>query len=185
MVAHGKAPGMTRPRAVACEVPPDGPLRAAFLDGADHVDAHRVPLSRDDATVTEIFYAIFAHRPYWLRLLLVARNAAAASLRLQTTPASETLAPQIKTQHAVGGTIGGWTIYTLGDTELVVGRDNPHMDFRLSISKSRDAAAPSAVVATACKSNNAVGRAYLASILPFHERGLRMLLDNAVAAGRL
>lgn len=176
---------MPQARAAMCDFPRDSVLRGSILDTADHIDAYGVPLSHADRSVTDVFYAIFAHRPYWLRLLLLARNAVASTVRLQTTPAAETLNPEIKAHHVVGGTIGGWSIYALTEAELVVGRDNPHMDFRLSISTPRDAAPRTAVVATLCKTHNAFGRTYLAAILPFHRRGVPMLIDNAIAAGRL
>lgn len=171
--------------AVACDFPPDSALNGGFVQSADHVDAFKVPLARHDRTVTDLFYGVFAHRPYWLRLLLAARNAIASVGGLETTPAAETLRPRTNAQHAVGDTIGGWRIFALSTSELVVGRDNAHMDFRLSVSKSSKANASALVVATVCRTNNAFGRRYLAAILPFHKRGVKMLLDNAVAAHRI
>jgi len=68
---------------------------------------------------------------------------------------------------------------------LVAGRDNKHMDFRLSIMKVRDSNGPSVVVSTVCLVHNRFGRYYLSSITPFHKFGLRKLMANAVAAERL
>ena len=68
---------------------------------------------------------------------------------------------------------------------LVAGRDNKHMDFRLSIKKVRDDGSPSVVVSTLCMVHNAFGRLYLAAVIPFHKFGLRQLMARAVAAQRL
>lgn len=172
-------------KARSCTFPKDSALSGPFVDTADHVDAFTVPLSDPNRSLPDLFNGIFAHRPYWLRLLLVTRNVAAKACGLATTPIRETLRPSVNAAPRVGETIGGWNIYTLAASELVVGRDNPHMDFRVSISKANAAIDPAVIVGTVCKTKNAMGRTYLAAILPFHTRGLRLLLDNAVSAGRL
>ena len=61
-------------------------------------------------------------------------------------------------RYAVGEKIGPWPIFFLGAEELVAGRDNKHMDFRLSIMKVRDDSGPSVVVSTLCTVHNAFGR---------------------------
>ena len=73
----------------------------------------------------------------------------------------------------------------LGPEELIVGRDNKHMDFRLSIMKIRDGHGASVVVSTLCMVHNRFGRYYLSSITPLQKIGLRKLLANARAAQRL
>jgi len=80
---------------------------------------------------------------------------------------------------------GPWPIFFLGPDELVAGRDNQHMDFRLSIMKVRDGNGPSVVLSTLCMVHNRFGRYYLSSITPFHKFCLRILMASAVAADRL
>ncbi len=169
----------------ACPFPEESALNTSFAVSADHVDAFTAPLSDPGRSLPEIFHGIFAHRPYWLRAIFATRNMAAKACGLATTPLAETLRPSVTLQPKVGGTLGGWNVYTLDADELVVGRDNPHMDFRVSISKAGQGPSRSVIVATVCKTKNSFGKLYLAAILPFHERGLRLLIDNAVTAGRL
>jgi Protein of unknown function (DUF2867) len=88
-------------------------------------------------------------------------------------------------RNIVGKKIGPWPIFFLGPDELVAGRDNKHMDFRLSIMKVRDGSGPSVVVSTLCMVHNRFGRYYLSSITPLHKFGLRKLITSALAAGRL
>ena len=52
----------------------------------------------------------------------------------------------------------GRPIFFLGPDELVAGRDNKHMDFRLSIMKVRDRDGPSVVVSTLSMVHNRFGR---------------------------
>ncbi len=69
--------------------------------------------------------------------------------------------------------------------EIVAGRDNRHLDFRLSVMKVPHGGGTSVVVSTICTVHNAGGRIYLFFIAPFHKYGVRKLMATALAAGRL
>jgi hypothetical protein len=88
-------------------------------------------------------------------------------------------------RYFIGEKIGPWPIFLLSSDELVAGRDNKHMDFRLSIMKVHDGARPSVVVSTLCMVHNKLGKYYLSSIIPIHKFGLPRLMANALAAQRL
>ena len=166
---------------VECDVPSESALGKNLIERADFSDAYRAPLRRSEAGVVEIFFAIFAHRPVWMNLLLIARNKVAGFAGLER----EILNIEKRGHYIVGQKIGPWPIFFLGPNELVAGRDNKHMDFRLSIMKVRDGNGPSVVVSTLCMVHNRFGRYYLSSVTPFHKFGLRKLMASALAAGRL
>jgi hypothetical protein len=158
-------------------------IGASRIDGADFECAHRVPLVKPDIAVTDIFHAIFAHRPFWLKRMLLVRNRIAASCGLETSSDEDVLRIGRRTAFAVGELIGGWPVHFLSDVELVAGRDNQHMDFRLSIMKAADNR--SAIVSTVCWTRNPPGRAYLAVVAPLHRIGFRALISAAIEGGRL
>ena len=87
--------------------------------------------------------------------------------------------------YSVGDKIGPWPIFFIGDNELVAGRNNKHLDFRLSVLKVMEGDAASVVVSTVCSVHNVFGKIYLFFIVPFHRTGVRSLMSNAVAAKRL
>ena len=87
--------------------------------------------------------------------------------------------------YSVGDKIGPWPIYFVGDNEIVAGRNNKHLDFRLSVLRVRDDDAGSVVVSTICSVHNVFGKIYLFFIVPFHRTGVKSLMSNAVAAKRL
>src|SRR5262249_31673115 len=74
-------------RVVASDVPGHSALGKDLIERADFCDAYRAPLSRSDLSVVDIFFGIFAHRPDWMNLLLIARNKVAglAGLEVPTT----------------------------------------------------------------------------------------------------
>jgi hypothetical protein len=170
---------------VECDVPRHSALGKDLIERADFRDAYRAPLSHSDLSVVEIFFAIFARRPGWINLMLIARNKAAALAGLEVPTTAETINMEKRDHYFVGEKIGPWPIFFLGSDELVAGRDNKHMDFRVSIMKAYDGTRPGVVVSTLCMVHNKVGQCYLSSIIPFHKFSVRRLMVNASAAQRL
>jgi hypothetical protein len=156
------------------------PMRHAYFR-----DSYRVPLSRSELGIVDIFFAIFAHHPLWMKLLLIVRNKVASLAGLDAPTASEILHVKIKDRYTVGEKIGVWEIFWLSEDEVVAGRNNKHMDFRLSVLKVPDGDRTSVVVSTICSVHNLSGKLYLFCIIPFHRYGVRKLMTNALAARRL
>jgi Protein of unknown function (DUF2867) len=152
---------------VECDVPRHSALGKDLIERADFRDAYRAPLSRSDLSVVEIFFAIFARRPSWMNLMLIARNQASALAGLEVPTTAEIINMEKRDRYFVGEKIGPWPIFFLGSDELVAGRDNKHMDFRLSIMKMHDGIRPSIAVSTLCMINNKFGQYYLSSSFLF------------------
>ncbi|MDO8065265.1 MULTISPECIES: DUF2867 domain-containing protein [unclassified Janthinobacterium] len=70
--------------------------------------------------------------------------------------------------------------YVWGKTELVVGGDDKHLDFRIWISIQPSLKGSEVTVSTLVKINNLFGRVYLFIIMPFHKLLTRSLLERAV-----
>jgi Protein of unknown function (DUF2867) len=170
---------------VECDVPSSSMLNREFIERAYFRDSFRAPLSRTELGIVDVFFGIFAHRPLWMKLLLIARNKVASLAGLDAPTASEILHVEIKDRYVVGEKIGVWSIFALSEDEVVTGRNNKHMDFRLSLVKVPDGDRTSVVVSTICVVHNLTGRLYLFFVVPFHKYGVRKLLANAIAARRL
>lgn len=165
----------------ACSVPERSLLDRRSVADASFKDAWHAPLARPSAQVTEIFEAVFGHRPPWMKWAMIARNRAAAMFGLETPSDAEVMTPAFRGAYAVGDKIGAWPIFALSETELVAGRDNSHLDFRLSVMKAGDCV----VFSTICNVHNGFGKVYMLCIAPFHRWGMRKLIANAIAAGRM
>ena len=169
----------------ACGLPPGTALDQALLQNASFTDSYRVPLVHNTATVVDIFFAVFGHHPVWLKVLLLVRHRVGAWVGLSAASTAEILSPSRTASYRVGEKIGPWPIFHLGEDELIAGRDNKHLDFRLSVLRQGLDQTPFAVVSTVCHAHNGVGRLYLFAIVPFHRWGVQRLLARAVQAGRL
>jgi Protein of unknown function (DUF2867) len=165
----------------ACEIPSSSVLDRHAIETAWFWDAWRTPISQPGEQVTDIFFAVFGHQPLWMKRIIIARNGVASLFGLETPATSEIMSPELRSSYRVGDKIGAWPIYTLTDTELIAGRDNKHLDFRLSVLKTGG----SVVFSTVCTVHNTFGKIYLLCIAPFHAWGIRKLISDAVAAQRL
>ena len=168
-----------------CDIPSLSVLNRDAIGTVHFHDCYRAPLARPELGIVDIFFAVFGHKPLWIKLLLVARNVVAKRSGLETPTVAEIMSPEIKDGYHVGDKIGPWPIFSIDANELVAGRDNRHMDFRLSVLKQIDGERGSVFVSTVCNVHNIYGKLYLRLIVPFHRGGMRLLMSNAVAAKRL
>jgi len=178
---------MPTPHAIVaeCDFPSQSLIDHAWVDAAYFRDSYRVAMRSSCTTPIGVFHAVLAHHPWWIKALLIARNRLATLCGLSAPTSSEIMSPAVKDSYRVGETIGVWPIFALSDAELVAGRDNKHLDFRLSVLKDTTGAVPSAVISTVCVVHNVFGKVYLFFIVPFHRWGVRWLIAMAVAKGRL
>jgi hypothetical protein len=174
-----------RMNVVECDVPSGSMLSRELIERAYFRDSYRAPLSRTELGIVDVFFGIFAHHPVWMKLLLIVRNKVASLAGLDAPTASEILHVEIKDRYVVGEKIGVWPIFSLSEDEVVTGRNNKHMDFRLSVLKVPDGDGTSVVVSTICTVHNLFGKLYLFFVVPFHRYGVRKLMANALAARRL
>ena len=168
-----------------CDVPSSSALGRDLIRAAYFRDSYRVPLARPGRAIVDIFFALFGHTPFWMKALLITRNAVAGLFGLEAPTVAEILNPAVRVSYAIGEKIGPWPIFFIGDHEIVAGRNNKHLDFRLSVLRVVEGDAESVVVSTICTVHNLFGKIYLFFIVPFHRRGVQSLMSNAVAAKRL
>ena len=168
-----------------CDIPSASALDRETVERAWFRDSYKVALSGAQSSVTDNFFAIFGHRPWWMNRLLMVRNRIAKRCGLEVATDAQVTSAGIAEHYAVGDTIGPWPIFALSETELIAGRNNGHLDFRLSILRIPGGKTGSVVVSTVCTVHNLSGKIYLFFIVPFHKWGVQKLIANAAAAGRL
>jgi hypothetical protein len=133
----------------------------------------------------EIYLALFAHHPRWAKRLLILRGRIVAVFGLKATTAADLDTIEVKPAYVVGEKIARFTLFGQSDTEIVTGGNDKHLDFRVSVRKLTEFGTSRVTLSTTVSPHNFFGRAYLFVIRPFHRFGVRMLLSNAVKAGRL
>lgn len=176
---------MTHAAPVECNDPSASALQPHWVAAAYFCDSYRAALKSPRANVADIFFSIFGHHPRWIKLVLVLRNQIAKWCGLSVPTVDEIMAPHQRPSYKVGDSIGPWPIFSVNQNELIAGRDNSHLDFRLSILRELDGPSPSVVVSTVCVVHNLFGKVYLFFIVPFHRWGVKFIITRALRAGRL
>jgi Protein of unknown function (DUF2867) len=103
---------------VECDVPSGSMLSRDVIEHAYFRGSYRAPLNRRDLGIVDVFFAIFAHHPLWMKLLLIVRNKIASFAGLDAPTASEILHVEIKDRYVVGEKIGVWPIFALSEDEV-------------------------------------------------------------------
>ena len=99
--------------------------------------------------------------PAWARWLMRLRNRLVAPFGLKAAP-DETLPPE--------ASIGMFPVISRTPDKVVLGLDDKHLDFRIGISVlDLPTGAQRVCATTMVKVNNGFGRAYLATVMPFHK----------------
>src|ERR1700694_1386302 len=101
-----------------CDVPSSSALGSDFIRNAYFHDSWRAPLTRSELGIVDVFFALFGHTPRWMKLLLIARNAAARLAGLEAPTVAEIMKPAVRQHYGVGDKIGPWPIFFIGDKEM-------------------------------------------------------------------
>jgi hypothetical protein len=145
-------------------------------------DAFSVPLPAHASADPEVLARfIFARQPAWVNALMGLGDAIVAGLGLKTARQLRPLEAQDRSAR-----VGIFRIYERTATEIVMGEDDKHLDFRVSVLCDPQASPPGQrrlVLSTVVHCHNRLGRAYIALIAPFHRAVVQASLRRAARAG--
>lgn len=138
-----------------------------FSDSTEYQysDSFVVSMQRDNIEPWELIAAFFQSAPGWVDGLFILRNQMVKHLGLQTgSENSRDLTPP----YQVGRKIGIFRIITLTDSEVVLGEDDRHLDFRISLLLNSDGVGYQLEVSTLVKTKNTFGVAYFSVVKHIH-----------------
>ncbi|MES2321477.1 MAG: DUF2867 domain-containing protein [Pseudomonadota bacterium] len=124
---------------------------------------------------------IFSQQPSWIGALMRVRDTIVSCFGLKTGKHLAALGAEAK-----AGRVGIFKVYSVNDTEIVMGEDDKHLDFRVSLLCSNGPAPDSArqlPLSTVVHCHNLLGRTYLLVIAPFHRMVVKASLRRAALIG--
>lgn len=162
-------------------VPEEAAIRAHFLR-ADLADAFSVRLPDDACRDPEVLARfMFGNQARWVKVLMRIRDGIMGALGVKTAKAMQPLPNEDAAKR-----VGFFRIYAKSPREIVLGEDDRHLDFRLSVLVRPVNAHPQrmeVIIATVVSCHNLLGRSYLAVIKPFHKLIVRATLNRAAKNG--
>lgn len=159
-------------------MPPESKLSRLFAR-VDFSDAYAVALPPGAITDPEqLGRFILGNQAPWVAMLMSLRDAMVAGFGLKTARQLKQSdgAPDDRRVHI-------FKIYEITEREILLGEDDAHLDFRLSVMCRDVGGARQVVVSTVVCCHNLLGRSYMKVIKPFHRIIVRDSLQRAVAKG--
>ena len=164
-------------------IPADTFVSGAFAE-VDYADAYRVKLPSagtrtGDRDIDSVARAMFSAAPGWVELLLRLRDRLVGLIGLKTAP------PNARRDLACaalqpGDTLGLFKVFRRSDDEILMGEDDRHLDFRVSVLLQSQDDERWAVITTVVRFNNWLGRAYFLPVRPLHRLIVPAMMRNAV-----
>lgn len=171
-------PCMTSSPTVTEQPPPIQSRLADWYEHADLVDSFAVQFPEGAYTnIRAIGQAILGQPAPWFRALLSIRDGIVRPFGLQTSA-------DLRAANAEGDRIDFFPILSADENELILGENDKHLDFRMSLLLQKAADGSDLVFATTVvRCNNRLGRVYLAAIRPLHRLVVRSSLHRAAKTG--
>ena len=152
---------------------PSASRLAAVYGQADFADAFSVDLPQNDThDAASLAEHIFAQQPRWIATLLSARDTLVRPFGLKRA---------VDLLSADGDRLNIFRVYERHDDEIILGEDDAHLDFRLSvlIRPAAQGHPRRLILTTLVFYNRLLGRAYISLIAPFHRMVVRASLRSA------
>lgn len=154
-------------------VPAASHVSASFKH-IDFADAYQVVLTRPQLSAEGAATAIFGTSPRWVGALMKLRGVFARAVGLKHSD-----------MRSGSRQRGIFKVQARYIDEIVIGDDDSHLNFRISVLRAGEADAATVTVSTAVEINNTLGSVYMFIVKPFHRVIARSMVQRAADAGRL
>jgi hypothetical protein len=159
---------------------PTTPLLAGALARIDYADAYRARLPGGGAhNLDAVARAAFGSAPSWVAPLMWLRDRLVGVVGLKTARALRRHGPAPDVMQP-GDRLVIFHVLARHDDELLLGEDDRHLDFRVSLLIERDAQGAWVVVSTLVHFNNLLGRLYFLPVRPFHRLIVPAMLQKGL-----
>jgi len=167
-------------RVTPVPLPPESGIARAY-PATDYADAYSVELPDGATSDPESLARFIFDLPSPVgNFLLKVRDALVGGFGLKTTTTPR------RGADGEAARLGIFRIYSIGEAEIVLGEDDKHLDFRVSVLCSGRPSSPGErrlTLSTVIHCHNRFGRLYFFVIAPFHRRLVQSGLRRAARAG--
>ena len=152
---------------------PVEPATLALLPGTQMSDAYRLIVAEVSLDARTAAARMFSRAPAWVGALMALRNRLVAPLGLKT---------RVSDQPTARRRIGFFPVIAEASGCVLLGLDDKHLDFRIAVDVVPVGADQQQITTTTMvRTHNLLGRAYLATVLPFHRLIVPAMLAQAAS----
>jgi hypothetical protein len=152
---------------------PENSLIRTALDRVDYADVFEIDLgAAADRDIAALVRELFRAAPAWVRRLLALRDRVATRVGLKAAGdlSGEGLD---RVSFEPGTAVGLFRVMQRSPDEIVLGEDDRHLDFRVSLLRRGSAL----VLSTVVRFHGALGRLYFLPVKPVHRRIVPAMLE--------
>jgi hypothetical protein len=142
----------------------------------DFLDSQIAPVADPSLHAADIAILTFFTMPKWVLALLWLRNVLVKPFGLKIDNGHE-YAPPTREELISGRYKGMFAIDFVSEEEITFGTNDGHLDFRVSVMRTREPARHAAI-STWVRPHNLLGRLYLVAVYPFHKLIVWRMLAN-------
>jgi hypothetical protein len=154
--------GSHRKPQVRRTTPPSESVVANWYENANLLDSYSIVLvGSEQSSMRELATRTLVNPPVWQKALIALRDAMVTPFGIKTSDTLRTTPDSRKR-------VDFFPVHWEGKDEIVLGTDDRHLDFRLSLLRRRSPIGTLLIATTVVHSHNLLGFAYLNAIRPFH-----------------
>ena len=147
----------------------------------DYADSYIAPLFSKKRTPEDVGRAFFSSSPRWVDVLFSLRNRIVSLFGLKTSGNTTDRAAQIKAfRGKPGERMGLFQVFAKNENELILGEDDKHLDFRVSLFLAENGSEQTLCISTTVRFHNRFGRLYFMPVRPFHSLVVPAMLKGIV-----
>ena len=162
-------------------LPPQSAVATAFKS-VNLADAFSIELPSGASKNPDVLARfIFSVQPSWIGALTNVRDAIVAAFGLKTAKHLATLSSDPAAKR-----VSIFRVFGMSETEVVLGENDKHLDFRVSILCTPDSPPNTGsrlTLSTVVHCHNRLGKTYLSVIAPFHRQVVIASLRRAAEVG--
>ena len=156
--------------------PPPESAVAGWYENASLLDSYSIDLSSSKQDSMRVLATrTVGDPPAWIKALVAVRDA-------MVTPFGVKTSGEVRASRADNERVDFFPVQWESNDEIVLGEDDRHLDFRLSLLRRNSPTGTRLIATTVVHSNNAFGLAYLNVIRPFHHLVVRTNLARFARA---
>jgi hypothetical protein len=141
----------------------------ARLGEATFHDAFEADLADASLAPIEIALRFLRATPDWVETLLGIRNRAVSLVGIRDVGALGAVSDKPAGGYKVGDKLSFFDVFAIGETEVLLGADDSHLDVRIAFVKRNVDGRVTYALCSWVRTHNALGRLYMIPVGPMHK----------------
>ena len=170
-------------KVIKAVLPPKSILQNANFEYVDSFQGEYFDI-KNEVSSKHIGKAFFTSAPKWTAQLFELRNKIVSVFGLKTPGKNIDRKELLDNFNCeTGEKIGLFTVYNINENEVILGEDDKHLDFRISIykeTKPYDEGKKYLTLSTTVQFNNWFGKLYFLTVKPFHKLIVPRMLKGII-----